>query len=471
MANGDMQPAQPFLQEDPAQQLLQQMIAGQQAQTQLEPLQEQMKRADKLRQLQMPQGRSAGGVYQAANPLEFIGSMLQASQGRSDYDALAEQAAALRGDVMAGQAAQLQQAQGVSGLTPWQQAKMAQEKAEHDESVRQFNLTNEQEQSEFERNLAVNQQKADLQKLEYDRKLAQDEVDNYAVRDAKVMMAPDGRTMVVGYNDALGMVDADNPREDRNFAGFTEMTDEVKSVINDLAAGGIKKPKEYITAASAIKTMNQINERARGLSANDKRILNRPLRDMLAMSITPKPFEEWVKENWTQKDLTQNARSYLESIYDLASITRHARSGAQLTKMEKALADAYLASADGISVEARQRRMDLAARYMTNLIDTAVTGAGGEDKIGFWKAYERYSPVTGADTEGMAADPDVGATQLIQQGVDALENTMRTGQLPDSIPTGGLLSKPITDYTPEDLEGLTTEQLQEYIQRAAGGGQ
>jgi hypothetical protein len=44
-------------------------------------LQQQMEVADQLRNTPLPEGRGYGGVYTAANPLEFLGSGLKQYQG------------------------------------------------------------------------------------------------------------------------------------------------------------------------------------------------------------------------------------------------------------------------------------------------------------------------------------------------------------------------------------------------------
>ena len=44
----------------------------------------QLAQADQLRNTPMPEGRQAGNVYQAANPLEFLGAGMQQYQGGQD---------------------------------------------------------------------------------------------------------------------------------------------------------------------------------------------------------------------------------------------------------------------------------------------------------------------------------------------------------------------------------------------------
>lgn len=94
--------ASPFLREEGT---AQQMLQAREASLALPELQKQIQQQEALRQFQGPEARQHGSVYTAANPLEFLGSMLNSGVAGGKADRLTTQAQALRGEAAAGEMA------------------------------------------------------------------------------------------------------------------------------------------------------------------------------------------------------------------------------------------------------------------------------------------------------------------------------------------------------------------------------
>lgn len=63
-------------------------------------LDKQMKYADKLRGTEMPEGRTAGNMYVAANPLEFIGAGMKQHAGMKQSENIFNQQKILQDEMM-----------------------------------------------------------------------------------------------------------------------------------------------------------------------------------------------------------------------------------------------------------------------------------------------------------------------------------------------------------------------------------
>ena len=104
--------------------IIDQVRGGAQAQSQLAPLEAQLAEANALRGFQMPEGRQAGNVYMAANPLEMLASAVRGVGAEGRYNELNDQVTPLRD-----KAANLQGAMFEAGLQQSQAQNLRGEKA------------------------------------------------------------------------------------------------------------------------------------------------------------------------------------------------------------------------------------------------------------------------------------------------------------------------------------------------------
>lgn len=91
-------------------------------QLELTDQEKQLAQAHALRGTPMPEGRNAGRIYRAANPLEFLGAGLQQYAGARDEKALKKSTGELRGKIggnVAGYGRQALKAQGMEMPEDW----------------------------------------------------------------------------------------------------------------------------------------------------------------------------------------------------------------------------------------------------------------------------------------------------------------------------------------------------------------
>lgn len=419
MANGQVVPEE----------LIAQIVAGQQAQSQLGPIQEQMNRVDALRQYAPPQGRGMGGVYQAANPLAHIGALMSSIGGQRKFDKLSDQAGALRGTATEGAAAETrakflqdQAMQDIRGRTrdtadlnatiSALRAETGAQSAAHKQGIAEKNLViKEQAQDVKEANQRLKEQQQEWKQAEADLKR------NFLVGSAEEYVTPEGDVIQVGRDSESYKNLSEDGYPEISLKGLRKVTKDDKSAAEGLPA----KDKSHIfRLRKSYDDLNNIRDLAGKLSSEDVANLSRPGEDVAYKVLTPAAMETYIQNN--QRNLSADAKEYLRSIAAFSAELRNRLFGSALTVNESVLAEAFLPSAVGLNFSDRMGRINAYA-----------------------KEFDRWST---------AYDRDIYRNMRKYEPWEASDTP---------VAKGGSARKQLWELTDDDINAMTPEQRDEYL--------
>lgn len=339
---------------DPA--LLQQQAQGMSAANRMKSLQGGPAMAQALRQVETPldQMQGRGWAATAANPLQALATIVQRQKGQGRLDEMQKESEALRGKAEEGQLAQLQaQQQNVQANRAFQEKQAADARSQQDKWK------------------------------EMEQRRPRSNAETWINEDT-------GQTMNM-YRDGRGLVNADTG-ELAETEGFKKLKDAGGGLGARIGDMPVFAQKEIIGARKGVLDLNDINAAAGKLSQGDILKLNNPAM-MIAVQVgTPGAFEEFVKQN--KMGLSQDALNYLQKVNQFSTKVRHQFFGSALTANEQKLAEAFLPSAGGLTLQGRQERIAGFAQDLQNVFTS-------HDPQGFRKLAEAvpYRPYTPSDQE------------------------------------------------------------------------
>lgn len=420
--------------------MLAQIMAGQEAQAALSPLEKQLALAEQMRGFQMPGGRSAGQVYQAANPLEFLGAMMSGIAGEREYGKLSEQAEALRKTVGTGKGAQ-QQADLIADA----------QKA----ALNEYYKTTRLSQMDTAENRKEQQRLDALKRHEDKMALAQQKWNTLSAKDKRKFANTDR-----AWNELSAKQKEDIAFKQQQFEfqkkvkekQWTQAAEKHQLNVEEFKLDQRKfelkqeqirkeqaKPfaglethqqKRVDNARGMISQMAKINENARQFTQADINFLNEIGTDAAIATLAPGGFEAWI-ESKRQKTTSERVRKYLTQVRSLAASMRHEIAGSALTANEQQLVRAFLPDTPGVSLNDQLQRLDDTAEMimadvrplkhaMTNKDVDMFGGLGYQPNTEFRKKLDRPGGTgdLGADVaEGV--DTLLGTAKEAYQGSDA----------------------------------------------------
>ena len=296
--------------------LFQQQAQGMAAQDELQGMRNSLAEQQAYAQANAPMRGVTGSGYSASGPtiLDAFATLAQRNTGNKNIQAMKDQAAALRGDVTKGRMAEMEAAQA-------------------------------QKMQNFEQNRLMAQEARDAR--------------SKAIRGTY-------ETWSDGQGNEINVAMTDNgpvnsQGELTNLQGFkrareipkTEFVDMVKRLPSTTQ-------KDTLKSYNALGTLADISSTAQTFEPSDYESLNKAALDVAVKAATPAEFENYVFTNL--KDVSPKVKAYLESIYAYSAQRRKDLSGSALTRMEKALSDMFLPSANGSNFSDTMRRIDREAK-------------------------------------------------------------------------------------------------------------
>ena len=315
---------------DPA--LLQRQARGMAAANELSALNQGPAMARALRMQDAPAPGVVGHGYAAQGPtlLQGLAHMVSKRQGGNRVREMERQAQALRGEVTGGQQAQLE-AQAQQNLIDRQQ---------------QMNLAQIQSDERLKRDIALNQQRIDLENVRQGGVTGPYKAYfNPETGDFKYAARSKGKGMVdenVQPTSMEGYLPYDAGAQRRFGSGFE----------------GLKAPerKRVIDANFGIRQINQINDIANKMTQEEWQQLNKPGFDVVLKMASPQDAQQYMNEK--MKGLSPRSKQYLAKVQNFVSQVRKNRFGTAQSMNETALFEAFSPGASGIGLVERNQRLN-----------------------------------------------------------------------------------------------------------------
>lgn len=461
--------------------MLAQILAGQQAQSQLTPLQEQMTRVNELRGYREPQGYQAAGMYQAASPLAHIGRLLSGYANEKEYSSLNDQADALRGAVATGQGAATQakyaqdeatldlramkaalDAERIASLNQKTQADIAKGDQAKGVPAAYFNPNTGQtvhlrqagnvmvdgegnpfpltgdwmkwtdyrgaQKDNFDKEYKTGA--FDLKKWEAEQKA------NRQTGKPVMYESKSGETKWLRQTPS-GMVDV-STGEPVALTGDWEVARD-KNLPNILDGYGKNLHRPITQTRKAYLDLYELNQTAKALTPEDIKALNKPGLNNIVKTLTPASFEVYMEQQ--HLDLSPRAKMYLATVNRVGAGIRHKLYGSAVTVNEGAFFDGFSPTAVGVDFNTRVMRADGLLDEIVN--DAKAYSTDPESSIlRDLPAYEK--------TDFVAADSGKPKGRTVEDFLN-----MSTDQL--------------LQVADEDLARLPAEALDKVLQKMSGG--
>jgi len=436
---------------------LSKLLAGQQAQAQLSPLEEQMKRVNELRRFAAPQGRGAGDVYQAANPLEHIGALMSSLAANKQYGTLEEKAKALRGQVASGQ-----------GADALMKAQLAEATLSNRTNTGANQLINallrlrgqNQTQDRFERRLSLSERSQLFKEMKM-------KGSPYYVRNSK------GELMHV-FSDSLGNTINTETDQKVNLGADWIVVDDPN--LDEILANHPKGYyKEILEDRKAYLDLSELGEASRSLSEADKQELNDEGIYTILKGVTPGFADSYVETHFN--NFSPSTKRYLAAVGRVMASIRHKLYGAAVTGNEQSFLDSFSAGATGLSFDDRMHRID-------NMMDDVLRAGRSISTKPTHNIYRDLpewtplkptirqntqqvkSPTAIPDTEGRNVDSEAAAKAkaLVNKAGDYA--TDKVNNLLSADPqtmTGDILNSFRNDLESIDVESLSDKDFEKYL--------
>lgn len=404
MAIQPVAPKQPLVNPE----TMQALLAGVPAQESLNALQPQLAQAAAMRGFVMPEGRTAGGVYQAANVGEVLGGVLGGLGAERKYNQLQSQAATLRGQATAGKQA------GIEAEYQRMEAERADAERERMAKVeanrvaaaqnalykqalldRKYEAKGKLQDKEHGHRWNIATLKNDTAReqfaVETERKNAEREARNKALTSSyRTWVDTETGEMYNIARTREGTIDGDgNPISTKGKILYDQQLAHDK--IGAKAFGRLKGPQQTaaINSFNAMKAINGITESASKLSEEDIAKLSEEGLEATLKAFTPSDFRQYVQSN--KRGYSPAVKEYLHKVYTFSTDIRHDLFGAAVSKGEQGYGEDILPSATGIPFADRMARLKT---YANKAIDNvkSIDSVVGTDIFERMPAYNEYSP-------------------------------------------------------------------------------
>lgn len=398
-----------------APEMMEKILAGQQATSQLTPLQEQMTRVNELRGYQEPRGYQAAGMYQAASPLAHIGAFLNSYGSENEYKQLQDKANALRGTIAEGQGAATQAgfAQKDAALASAQQGRDIQmlsaliragnlgrltekDQAAQDLAERKFGFTQGKlgkpvtyldesgnRQTFYESTKGIvdangNPVEIGANWTTPQEKMNQQKFDQKKFVDQQKLNAQSGKPVMYSDKDGnnvwlrqtnQGMVNAEDGQPFALTGDWQISEDENLPLVLRDYGKNLHKPITQVR--KAYLDVQGLQTAANKLTKEDIEQLNRPGLNNVVKSFTPASFETYLEQN--RMNFTPRAKEYLAAVNRVGAGIRHELYGAAVTANENAFFESFSPTAVGVDFSTRKMRTDEMMRGILNEVNSYST--------------------------------------------------------------------------------------------------
>ena len=167
--------------------------------------------------------------------------------------------------------------------------------------------------------------------------------------------------------------------------------------------------KEATPAIEMMKNIDDVRGIAEKFTDDDEEVLNQLGKRIAQKAFTPELLEQYIQMNWN--GYSREVKDYLTKMLAVSAEERHRLAGSALTKTENSITNAFLPSADGITLSDRMDRIGGIYNRAWNKLSAldATSGSDYSKRYGRWKTWER--PTKLGDTPQKRVEAVAGKLQ------------------------------------------------------------
>lgn len=159
--------------------------------------------------------------------------------------------------------------------------------------------------------------------------------------------------------------------------------------------------KQATPAIEMMKNIDDIRAVVDKFTDDDEKVINQLAKRLVQKAFTPEALEQYIQMNWN--GYSREVREYLTKMLAVSAEERHRLAGSALTKTENSITNAFLPSAEGITLADRMDRIGGIYNRAWNKLKALDETAKSDYSTRYprWKRWDRPSRMTDTPEQKM----------------------------------------------------------------------